>query len=125
MSTDYVDFGAVLANWVDAGVPATLVAFGNASVPGVSGAFSVTGSAVVYAWGGWTKPPYLNIERSTDSGATWTPAGGGFQFNGPEAPNVAVSGLLTGNPKQTGTALYRFRLDGLPPGSPISWEVRQ
>jgi hypothetical protein len=123
MSVDYIDLGNVLAPWAEI-VTGSQIANGAIATPGVTGTFSVTGPAKILAWGSWARSPYLTIERSTDGGTTWGPAGQ-IMFHGASVPSAAVQGSLTGSPSTTGTALYRLRLDGLPPGSPISWAVYQ
>ena len=123
MAADFVDFGSTLAPWNDVET-GSKIAFGSIAAPGVTGAFSVTGHASIYAWGGWTRPPCLTVEKSTDGGTTWT-AAGNIIFHGAAAPNVAAQGMLTGSPTTTGTALYRLRLDGQAPNAPISWSVCQ
>jgi hypothetical protein len=124
MTPDYVDCGAVLAPFGESVAARTQVAFGAIAAEGVTPAFTVTGAAVIYVWGGWTKSPRLTIERSTDGGTTWTSAGT-IQFHGEAQSNVAAFGTLTGSPTTTGTALYRLRLDSLYFGGPFPWAVYQ
>ena len=122
MTPDYVDCGAAVAPFGDEMAGRSQVAFGAIAAPGVTPAFSVTGAGSVLVWGGWSRPPAVSIERSTDGGATWTP-GGIVIFNGPAHPAVAAQGSLTGSPASTGTALYRLRFDGQ--AGVFPWSVYQ
>ena len=123
MAVDYIDLGTVLAPWAEI-VIGSQIANGAIVNPGITGTFSVTGAAAIYVWGYWARPPYLTIERSTNGGTIWGPAGQVI-FHGASLPGAAVPGTLTGSPATTGTALYRLRLDGAPLGSPVSWAVYQ
>ena len=123
MATDFVEFGAVFGPWADS-VTGAQIAFGSIATPGVTTPFTVTGAATIYVYGGWTRAPHLTIERSADGGTTWGPAGN-IEFNGSTPANVAAVGSLTGNPQQTGTALYRLRLEMPTAGGPFSWAVYQ